>query len=147
MESARWTTPRLWKKADRGEIGAGGETGTLVSSPASRSTWYRRAGLQTDWTTWSEQVSDDQCTGANHRYPLMSEIKGHVFQKLTTVNNSDSRLGNTFILCVWEAACFVTGSCSLSLPGAHFALRQELCVRSILDNNHMVKMLLLRAKR
>ena len=27
------------------------------------------------WTTMTEQAFDDQCTGANPRYPLMSEIK------------------------------------------------------------------------
>ncbi len=33
---------------------------------------------QTSWRTWyklSEDAFDDQCTGANPRYPLISELK------------------------------------------------------------------------
>ena len=30
----------------------------------------------------TEQAFDDQCTGANPRYPLMSEIKADVFERL-----------------------------------------------------------------
>ena len=46
-----------------------------------------------------EQAFDDQCTGANPRYPLMSEIK-EMYLKATTVNNSYPLRVNTFILCV-----------------------------------------------
>ncbi len=48
-----------------------------------------------------EQAFDDQCTGANPRYPLMSEIK-EMYLRAYYGKKSNPLWVKTFILCVWS---------------------------------------------